>query len=278
MILQLTLTVPQAKALIARAIISLPEVQHAQKEGRIFLKGGTTVSGISEAMGGPSMLISGRLSYGGARTAKRRRDLEGFHYLILEKDEFKTVDNELEKFIRSLKPGDIIITGANAIDSHGNAALMAGVYSGGRLLRHLFFAAWSEGIQTIIACGIEKLVPGDLRDAIQRAGRKRIDRAYGMSVGLIPLMGRIFTEVDAIKTLANVDVVVIGAGGINGAEGSTTLLVEGKDDEVMRIDALYQEIRRAITSGSAESLIECHRGEAACADHYACVFKTGEVE
>ncbi len=41
---QITLTVNESKRLMAKAIISLPEVKDASEKGNILLKGGTTVS------------------------------------------------------------------------------------------------------------------------------------------------------------------------------------------------------------------------------------------
>ncbi|MEW6723349.1 MAG: hypothetical protein AB1331_00295 [Bacillota bacterium] len=50
--IQVTITVPEGKRLIARAICRLPEVTQAYAAGRILLKGGTTVSAVSEELAG----------------------------------------------------------------------------------------------------------------------------------------------------------------------------------------------------------------------------------
>ncbi|MFQ6074799.1 MAG: hypothetical protein ACE5Z5_01510 [Candidatus Bathyarchaeia archaeon] len=62
---QVTLTVPESKLLIAKAIASLPEVQNAVKEGRVLLKGGTTVSALSEILAKTPLRISGRVTHDG---------------------------------------------------------------------------------------------------------------------------------------------------------------------------------------------------------------------
>ncbi len=50
----------------------------------------------------------------------------------------------------------------------------------------------------------------------------------GMAVGLIPVPGRIITELTALSLLAEVTATVIGRGGImGGAEGATTFVVQG---------------------------------------------------
>ena len=39
---QIALTVAEGKRLIAKAVVSLPEVENARRHGKILLKGGTT--------------------------------------------------------------------------------------------------------------------------------------------------------------------------------------------------------------------------------------------
>jgi hypothetical protein len=57
---QVSLTVSESKRLIAKAVVSLPEVQEALEKGRILLKGGTTVSAICEEMVGKKAPEVGR--------------------------------------------------------------------------------------------------------------------------------------------------------------------------------------------------------------------------
>jgi len=108
----------------------------------------------------------------------------------------------------------------------------------------------------IIPIGLEKLIPGTVRDASITAGRKDADVSYGMAVGLIPLYGRVITEKDALEILANIKCTVIGKGGIMGAEGSTIMVVEGLDKEVEKILKAVKEARGANISGQKESLEE----------------------
>ena len=105
--------------------------------------------------------------------------------------------------------------------------------------------------------------------------RKKADFSYGAAVGLVPLWGEIFTEVEALKTLARVSAFVIGKGGIHGAEGSTTLLVEGPGKEVLKIDQIYQQVKGAGLSGEPRNLIPCQRGSLSCKNHIGCLYKKG---
>lgn len=63
---QISLTVEAGKRLIAKAILTLPAVRNALAEGQLLLKGGTTVSLISEAVCGVPLKICGRIDRRGA--------------------------------------------------------------------------------------------------------------------------------------------------------------------------------------------------------------------
>lgn len=273
--LQLSMTVTEGKMIIAKGICSLKEVRRAYKKGCIVLKGGTTVSAVAEELCGVSLKISGRITPRGAKTAMNKKEIAAPHSIIVERGVLHALDGRWEECMKKLTPDDIIITGANAIDAHGNAALMAGQYIGGGPGRFLN-SAWIDGIPVIIAAGVGKFVPWNLRDIIVYAGRKKVDRAYGMAVGLFPVIGRIFTEVDAVCSLASVNCQVIGKGGIQGAEEGTTLIVEGPVKEVEKVEDIYIQIRGSKISGVKESLIECGRGSSSCKNHLACIYKSSK--
>jgi hypothetical protein len=59
---QIALTVNESKRLIAKAVVSLPEIKNALEKGKILLKGGTTVSVIAEELVGIPLRICGRIS------------------------------------------------------------------------------------------------------------------------------------------------------------------------------------------------------------------------
>jgi len=66
---QVTLTVAEAKALIAEAIAGMSEVQTALQTGRILLKGGTTVAAVAQRLANIDLRLSGRISPGEQRPA-----------------------------------------------------------------------------------------------------------------------------------------------------------------------------------------------------------------
>jgi hypothetical protein len=274
--IQFTLTSPEGKRVIAKGIKAFPFVQKARKQGKILLKGGTTVSAVSEELCGKPMRISGMITPQGTLTSRFKHEIQWAHAQILKGGQIIPLHTreDWEKEVPSFTPEDLVITGANAFDAHGQAAIMAATYAGGSSLP-FFQTLLIEGVPFLIAAGLEKLAPGNLGVVIPLAGRKKVDFSYGSAVGLIPVFGRIFTEVEALETLAGVKAWVIGKGGIHGAEGSTTFLVEGPQKEVMKIDKIYQSVKGSGLSGEPRNLIPCQRGSLSCKTHIGCLYKKG---
>lgn len=270
--LQLSLTVNEAKRIIAKGIKELPEVKSAFKRGKILLKAGTTVSALSEELVGLPLGICGRITEKGAKSGKY--DLDAPHCILIDNGKIIDVDDAkpFEKAVLSLEKGDIVVTGVNALDIEGNAAMMAGSPLG-NFPGMIIPALAAEGIKIIIAAGLEKLIPGKINDAIGAAGRKSIDVSFGMAVGLIPIKGEIIDERKALEILAQVKATVIGMGGIFGAEGATTLIVEGETKEVQKILEIIESIKGAQVSGSPQSLLECERASSQCREHVACIYR-----
>ena len=268
--LQITLTVAEGKRIIAKGIVAHPAVKAAFETGNIFLKGGTTVSAVCEELTGQPMSILGRTSARGAVTAGTNPGK--FHCVLIEKGRMVDAEPSLDSAVQKLGPADVVVIGANAIDSDGNAAMMYGAPLGGPPGR-IISGLMAECRNIIVAAGQEKLIPGSLPDIIQKTSRLSVDRSMGMAVGLTPIVGRIVTEVEAIVSLAEVDCFVIGKGGISGGEGATTLIIEGPQEDVMHLDRLFEGIKGSTISGIPQTLSECEAPCPSCAKHRACVYK-----
>jgi len=269
---QITLTVPEGKRLIAKGIAARPDVKRAFRHGRILLKGGTTVSAVCEELCGKPLRISGRVTPRGTKTSKEIEEV--WHCVMIEKGSLRNIDGEVEQAVRRLKKGDIVILGANAFDNHGNAAMMIGRALGGGPGLALC-GMMAEVNKVIIPIGIEKLAPGNLNDVVKNIGRSEVDLAMGMAVGLIPICGEIYTELEAIKTLAKIHPQIIGRGGIKGAEGAATFIVDGEKKEVLKIFQLIKSLKGCGESGLEESFEECESGKK-CRFHLACVYARGK--
>jgi len=90
------------------------------------------------------------------------------------------------------------------------------------------------GVAIIDAAGLEKLIRGSVDDVVRASGMAGCDWSLGMPVGLMPIVGRLVTEVEALELLAGVTGTVIGRSGIDGAEGGVTLVVCGEGPKVRR--------------------------------------------
>jgi hypothetical protein len=267
---QVTLTVNESKRIIAKGIASLPSVQKALRSGKIFLKGGTTISAVCEELVGQPLRISGRIVPQGTKAPKIYSP--HFHCALIDDGKLIDIADSLEQAIESLGAEDVAIIGANAIDAYGNAALMLGRVLGGTPGK-IISGLMAEIKNVIIAVGLEKLVPGSITDIISNTGRKNIDTSMGMAIGLAPVVGRIITEKDAISLIGNVNCFVVGRGGILGAEGATTMVIEGNKKEVEKVFHIVLSIKGAEVSGIAESLLECTPPNEDCKLHRSCIYK-----
>jgi hypothetical protein len=266
----ITVTVPVAKRIIAKAVAQRPDVKSALQNGRVLLKGGTTVSAISEEITGGTLRIGGRITPKGTRNALRKDGNP--HCVLIESGKATGIDENIDDVVATLKRDDIIITSANAVDLDGNAAMMAAAPLGSKAGKAISGFA-TQGCKVIVAVGLEKFIPGRIRDAVLACGRECVDKAMGAAVGLIPVTGEVVTERDAVMQLADVNATVIASGGVFGAEGATTMIVEGAPGQVEAILDLVLSLSDAETSGTAESLVECEGGCPQCARHLACIYK-----
>ena len=267
---QISLTVSESKRLITKAVISLPEVKEALKNGKIILKGGTTVSAICEEMIGMPLRISGRITGRGTVTAKDSSK-DHAHSVLIEKGAPKNIDDTIGEVAQGLGRGDVVIISGNAIDVNGNVAMMAGAPGGGNP-GSAIPGIFAQGARVIIPIGLEKLIPGSIQEAVKTAGRD-MDLSYGMAVGLIPLIGKVVTEKDAAEILCDVRCTVIGRGGIDGAEGSTVMAVQGEEAEVKKLLTIVDDIRGARISGEETSMEECDAGDLRCREHKSCIYR-----
>lgn len=273
---QLTLEVEESKRLIALGVASHPLVQQTLQKGKVLLKGGTTVSHLSEVLTGKPLAICGRITSRGTVTGLY--PYTNPHVLLIQGSIHQNIDQDYMEQVMALGPEDMFICGANALDAQGNAAIMAGS-SGGGEIGYALSCCYMEGVPVLVPVGIEKMVPGNLPDTIKRTGRKTKSLSAGMAVGLVPVIGEIVTELEAIRLLAEVDCAAIGAGGLGSARGSVTLDVWGPQKEIHHILGVIHSLKKSSpeVSGADPTLTECRAPCPSCADHLGCWYKSGDV-
>jgi hypothetical protein len=268
----ISMTPAEGKRLIARAIASMPEIVRARESGKILIKGGTSASAVAEELVGAPIKISGRISPRGFR-ATRGLECGAPHCMLIEGGAWRNVDAELPQVVAGMGRDDVVVTGANLIDAFGGAAVVAGAPLGDRP-GAVMSGIMSEGITVILAVGLEKLIPGTVSQAVRAAGRKSADLSTGMAVGLMPIFGRIVTELEALKILAPVECQVIARGGIDGAEGATSIAFWGEEGAVRGLFDLVLELKGATVSGDPVSLVECEAASPTCKGHRACIYRS----
>ena len=215
--LQITLTVNEAKRIIAKGIARLPEVREASRRGRIFMKGGQ--HGLLRCRRVDRKHEPGYRAGSLPMAPKPPRITAAASTgVIVEKGKLICVDDSVAEGAARLRDGDVFIVGANAIDVYGNAALMYGAPLGA-VPATVLAGLMGEVSNVFIAAGLEKLVPGSLTEIMARVGRRGVDLSMGMAVGLTPVSGRIISENVAVPLLADVSCTVVGRGGVFGAEG-----------------------------------------------------------
>ncbi|MGY5859690.1 MAG: hypothetical protein RTU63_09990 [Candidatus Thorarchaeota archaeon] len=228
-----TLTPAESKRLIARGILATDLVQNALKNGYLCITMGTTSGYIVEEILGEydkTRHIAGIVvAKGLAVTDGTKR----FTDAIFHKGEYLE-NTKVMDILDKLGPDDVIIKSANALDENyvpivllaHNTAGTVGVFLG---------AVAARNIKLVVAVGLEKSIPVAYSEFCGQFGKSEWDYAIGTPVGAIALHeGIAFTEIEALEALFDVQSMPISAGGVNGAEGSITLFIEGGDEETAR--------------------------------------------
>jgi hypothetical protein len=238
-----SLTVAESKRLIAKGIANYPPVKEKMKSGSIIIARGTTNSYIAEELLGidviPGEFVTGRI--------KPKKNLVG-ELAKTKVSEMVVVDGKYDASITykqgllRAKEGDIIFKGANLVNpSLRQAATCIGSPTGGTVGAFLPFVK-EKNLRVIIPVGLEKQVSYDLNVLSRNAKNAKSSNKK------VPLLNvyndsDIFTEIEAIKTVANVDVFQIASGGVLGAEGAVSLVVRGDKEEVDKAMALIESVQ-----------------------------------
>ena len=87
--------------------------------------------------------------------------------------------------------------------------------------------------------GLEKSVSADLDEVAERMNRD----SDGTGVVLWVVPGVIFTEVEALRVLADVEAIPVASGGVGGAEGAVWLALFGNSDQLDKAEEVVSSIR-----------------------------------
>lgn len=235
------LTIAAGKRLIGMAVAAHPAVRGALESGTVVIVAGTTNGYVAEevlAAAGidgfsrrrfyrgitrpPGDASTDETPFPGDVVLVRGRRLEG-------KTIFDVVDDMAE--------GDVIIKGANALDlQRRQAAVLIGDTRGGTAAAAMQ-AVIGRRVRLIVPVGLEKRVSADLPALAARL-------ASPGSVGprLMPLVGEVITEIDAIGMLTGASAELVAAGGVAGAEGCAWLAIEGSPEQARLADEILAAV------------------------------------
>jgi len=246
MMKQILLTVAMGKRLIGKALAAHPAVISALQKGTVVIVAGTTNSYVAEEI---------LESIGRKDKFSRQRFFRGIslppHYKTTDAGRLAG-DNEfpgdvvirdglwqegktINDVAAELKEGDVIIKGANALDTvHKRAAILIGNPQGGTITVALS-AVVGRRVRLLIPIGLEKRIPGDLDEIANK-----VNTPGNKGFRLLPVPGEVLTEIEALKLLTGAKAEMIAAGGISGAEGSVWLNIEGSPEQIQQAEKLIQ--------------------------------------
>jgi len=245
MLAEVVLTPSESKRLIGKAVASMEVVKEALKSGLIVIIKGTTNSYVAEEIlkesiekgrYGRGIVVPGSLSY--------VPDEESIPDIIIEKGKVRK-DLSLEEAVKMLKSGDVLVKGANALNPDGTTGVFIArtpITEGGTTGRSIGTVV-GRGVNFIIPVSLEKLIPLSIREVVTQLNDREVDLAMGLTVNMMPTMGRVVTEVEAFKILTGAEAVNIGAGGVDGAEGARIFLLKGDEEAVKKAFNLVQSIK-----------------------------------
>ncbi len=249
---QFLLTVAAAKRLIGRALASHPTIKAALSSATLVIIAGTTNGYASEEILkelGQAEEFSKKRFFRGivlppGRTTETGRLPDESNFpadVVIVKGVWqkgKTIFDVAD----SLREGDVILKGANALDlGKKQAAVLIGHPSGGTTITALQ-AAVGRRAALILPVGLEKRVSGDL---MELAARMNAPGEGGFR--LLPIPGEVFTEIDAIRLLTGAEAELIAGGGVGGAEGAVWLALRGSPEQLAKAEELIEEVSGEIS-------------------------------
>ena len=236
------LTVAEGKRLIAKGIARLPRVQERMKSGMMIITKGSTNTYIAEelaALQGPhGNFLTGHFVPMG--TTKLNKGVTPVGEIIFKDGQI--VDMPYAEAVQQLQEGDIIFKGANQLNYElQQAAVCIGAADGGTAFKFLPYVGVGKA-EHIVPIGLEKDQSADLRKYEDEL-RAKNEKLNFLPKLLVFQQSTIFTEIEALKQFADVEVFPYGRGGLAGREGGVSLVVSGPKAEVEKALALVGQIQ-----------------------------------
>lgn len=230
----INLTVSEGKRLIAKGIVNHPAVKAKLKKGMVIITTGSTNTYIAEELVGLNAprgsFMTGNITPQG--TPGVGEGLERIPNMVMVDGQI--VDTNFEDALKQMGEGDIIFKGGNMLNyEKQQVAVCIGAPDGGTTKRLRAITTGEGKSKLIVPIGLEKQVYGDLNEYEKITGAKT-EQLTSIPRVWLHKKAEIFTEIEAIKTYASVNVIPFAAGGLAGREGGISLAVYGSKEEVQK--------------------------------------------
>ena len=236
------LTPAAGKKLIAKALCSREDVRDALKNHTVVLITGSTNADLAESllnMCGASFEKKG-FYRGITKPASAKPSVPArAEDVVIEKGVYKP-GLTIFDVAPSLKEGDIIFKGANALHlPTSSCGILIGHPEAGTIIP-CHAALCGRRVRLIHPVGLEKRVDEPISDL---AALMNDPDTSGPR--LFPSAGLPYTELDAIWDLTGVTATLVAAGGVCGYEGGVYLLLEGSEDGLASMKEIYDSVKDA---------------------------------
>lgn len=236
----LRLTVSESKRLIAKGIAVNKEVRERLENGMVIITLGTTNTYIAEELAGldtpRGSFVTGRI-YPGYKE-DFQKGIKRHSEIVLIKG--KMTDMSYTDALAKMEPQDIVFKGANMLNyAKRQAAVCVGAPDGGTVAKLRRYTDNGRG-RWVCPVGLEKSTAQDLFEIQKITNNSSAERKNTVKLNVTE--GNVYTEIEAVKEFADVDVFVTAKGGVDGAEGGVSLLVCGSKVEVQKVEAVVRQV------------------------------------
>jgi len=240
---QFILTPSAGKRLIGKAITAHPAVTAALKKGTVVIVAGTTNGYVAQevlaSVGqgqnfSPAGFRRGMVTPPGFDPRSIEASFDGDVVLV---DGAWQEGKQLFEVTDSLKGGDVVIKGANAVNiRRGQAGVLVADWQSGTIGATIPLVAGRK-VKLLVPVGLEKRVCCDIAEL---AGQLNAPGTGGP--GMLPMPGEVVTELQALGTLTGASAQLIAGGGVYGAEGAIRLGITGQPAHADQAIALLESL------------------------------------
>ena len=231
------LTVAEGKRLIAKGIANHPKVKDRLERGMVIVITGSTNTYIARELTGetipPGSLMTGNITPHGVDDVVT--GVERIPNIVLVNGKWEKEIGFMEA-LGKMGKDDIVFKGANMLNYERQQAAINVRASNGGTITNIREQAINHGRgHLIVPIGLEKEVHGDLREYTKLLNQKNERLNQMVRLIMHEDNAEIFTEIEAIKTLASVNVIPFASGGLAGREGGISLAIYGSKEEVQKV-------------------------------------------